>query len=195
MARNIQGGRKNWTKVTDMATRRPRYKINYREGDWFQVPLDPGAKGVAVGVMARMDHGGGGLGYFFLFDKLPSPAELAALRPEQADHITQFGDLGLVRGEWPILGQVPGWDRETWAPPRAYSHQDAISKRWYLRFYEPWNLYDHQVPTTEKEAAQYPQDGLSGGGAVVGYLSRLAEEGRTRTLTKRPLLAAKVSAA
>jgi hypothetical protein len=53
-------------------------KINYREGDWFAVPLRDG--GYAVGLVARMDNRGGVLGYFFgpRRDDVPSPSDVEA---------------------------------------------------------------------------------------------------------------------
>ena len=177
--------------------KRPRINepLNYQEGDWFEVPLSPGVPGVAVGVVARMDGRGGVLGYFFLLDKAPSASERAALLPGDADAVMRFGNLGLIQSEWPILGPV-GWDRAEWDFPPAFAHQDVVSKKWVLRYRsDPWGVFEREVPTTEQIAGTLPRDGMAGSGAVEGYLSKLARQGRARTLKKRPLKAAKLRTA
>jgi hypothetical protein len=76
-----------------------RNKINYREGDWFAVPLRDGD--YAVGVVARVDGSGGVLGYFFgpRRAEVPSLLEVENLDPDQALRVLRFGDLGLIENE------------------------------------------------------------------------------------------------
>jgi immunity protein 26 of polymorphic toxin system len=75
----------------------------YREGDWFAVPLRDNAYG--VGLAARVDGKGGVLGYFFgpRRTELPDLSELAALSAGDSVLVRQFGDLSLLKREWPVI--------------------------------------------------------------------------------------------
>lgn len=94
-------------------------KKNYKEGSWFAVPLKP--HGYAVGLVARnAPRGSGILAYFFgeRYESPPLLEELASLRPEEAVRILHIGDLGIILGEWKVIGQSPGWDRTLWPMPK-----------------------------------------------------------------------------
>lgn len=166
-------------------TTKPK-RIRYVEGDWFQVPL---AAGVAVGVLARKVSRGG-LGYFFLFDRLPSPSELARLRAKDADFIGDFGALGIEDGSWPLLGRPPDWDRSAWPVPR-FAHKDAVSGEWFLRTYgDELGVYTKQERTTATEAARHPEDGTWGFKAVETWLARLVKDRAATSKKARPRLQA-----
>jgi Immunity protein 26 len=73
-------------------------KVNYREGDWFAVPLRNG--GFAVGVIARANPRGVSLGYFFGPPRsdVPRLDEVADLRSGDAVLVRKFGHLGILNG-------------------------------------------------------------------------------------------------
>jgi hypothetical protein len=91
--------------------------LPYSESSVFLVPLRNG--GYARGVVARASpEGKGVLGYFF-GPRLSSggDAEWGDLDPAEAILCVRFGDLGLINGEWPILGKVLNWNRSMWPMP------------------------------------------------------------------------------
>ena len=79
-------------------------KLTYLEGSAFLVPLPSG--GYARGVVARTAPKGKILlGYFFgpPLDQGADP-RLESLNAKDAILCVRFGDLGLIEGHWPILG-------------------------------------------------------------------------------------------
>lgn len=92
-------------------------KLPYAEGSVFLVPLRNGW--FARGVVARAGPNGKVLfGYFFGPQlETRSAATASDLKPEDAILRVQFGDLGLMNGEWPVIGQIPAWDRSSWSMP------------------------------------------------------------------------------
>lgn len=149
-------------------------RINYREGDWFAVPLRDG--GYAVGVVARMDGRGGVLGYFFgpRRDTVPSLEEVHDLDPGQTLRIIRFGDLGLIENEWPIIGQSKAWERDHWPLPD-FGRLEEVSGRALRVEYSEDNLAAAAGETQgpRDEVAKLPRDALSGAGAVELVLTHL----------------------
>jgi hypothetical protein len=102
-------------------------KPAYSEGSVFLVPLRSG--GYVHGVVARAaSHGRVLLGYFF-GPRLESADSVvpADLDPENAILRVRFGDLGLLNGEWPIVGQVQKWNRAQWPMPD-FVRRDPLGK-------------------------------------------------------------------
>lgn len=92
-------------------------KLPYSEGSVFLVPLRNG--GYARGVVARTSLEGKVLFGYFFGPRLVSTdvAGLHGLNPGDAILRVVFGDLGLIKGEWPIYGTVPNWQRSEWRMP------------------------------------------------------------------------------
>jgi Immunity protein 26 len=93
-------------------------KLPYSEGSVFLVPLRKG--GFARGVVARSTAAGKVLlGYFFgpQLASAEAAAALTDLSPANAIVRIRFGDLGLVNGEWQVVGRVPNWSRSEWPVP------------------------------------------------------------------------------
>lgn len=69
-------------------------RINYQQGDWFEVPISGG--GLAVGLIARASPGGVLLGYFSGRERLAVPGleEIVDLRRSDAVLVRRFGHLG-----------------------------------------------------------------------------------------------------
>ena len=92
-------------------------KVNYERGTGFLVTLRGG--GFARGVVARLNGKGLAYGYFFVPAlSSASEASLTDLRPEDAVFVGKFGDLGLVKKEWSILGKVFGWNAQNFWPKK-----------------------------------------------------------------------------
>ena len=147
---------------------------NYREGDWFGVPL--GIGGYAVGIIARMKKGRGSksiFGYFFgpRRELLPTVEELKDLKAKDSIYICKFGDLGLHEGSWPVIGSQPDWDRRKWPMP-PFVRVQLISGIAYKATYDednPEKLIS-EIKCDPSEADIYPRDALSGAGAVEAVL-------------------------
>ena len=102
-------------------------RLPYSEGSVFLVPLR--GKGYARGVIARAaPEGKVLLGYFF-GPRLSSvdEADLVGLERGQALLCLRFGDLGIIRKEWPLLGRLPDWDRSAWPMPN-FVMRDPLGK-------------------------------------------------------------------
>ena len=148
-------------------------RLPYREGDCFAVPLREG--GFGVGVVARMSPRGKILFGCFFGPARPAPptvAELAGLSPHDAILVARFGDLALFKSEWPVLGQLPGWDRAHWPLP-PFQRVESLRGTAQLITYA-----DHD-PAQEIRAERLAQpredvepDGLLGAGAVELALTR-----------------------
>ena len=154
--------------------RKSTSKVNYREGDWFAVPLR--ASGYAVGVIARASSDGTLLGYFFgpWRPRIPDLNELRHLGSAQAICVNRFGDLGLLNGEWPILGRLAEWDRTKWPTPLFVRYSPITDKPRVLVEYSD---DDPSVELAERSIAgtveRLPEDGLAGHGAMEIRLSKL----------------------
>jgi hypothetical protein len=148
--------------------------LPYREGTWFAVPL--GKPGYAVGIVARMDGKGGVFGYFFgpKRNTVPTLDQVQWLRPSNAVYVTQFGDLGLFNGEWPIIGALDGWDRGQWPLPPFIRVDDFSGKAVKV-------IYDDNLGLISEKrcnralAKRYPEDCLAGSGAVEDDLTDLLD--------------------
>lgn len=151
-------------------------KGTYSEGDWFAVPLR--GDGFAVGVIARAMPGKEGvlLGYFFGPRRTVPPAleVLGRLSVYDAIMVEIFGDLGIISGEWPLLGRINEWDRAAWPIPE-FGRFEELTGRAFKVSYDDENpnnvIREEQIDPGE--LAGLPQDGLSGAGAVERALTRL----------------------
>lgn len=136
------------------------------EGTWFAVPLRTG--GYAVGIVARTSGKGITFGYFFdkKWDRPPTLAQLAELSPQRAVRLLQFGDLGLINGTWPILGQHPHWKREEWPMPDFFRKEELRPVAWRIRYSDT----DPSVLVSEirvdYNTVESTTDGLDGAGSV-----------------------------
>lgn len=152
-----------------------RKKLPYKEGDWIAIPLKN--SGYAIGLIARPQRKGRILlGYFFgpKHEQIPNLEELQDLKPEDASLIAIFGDLGLYTGQWPVIGQIPPWNRSKWPMP-PFIRTDCISGKTSRIEYSEDDLTCEirATPCGSEEAKRYPQDGLWGSGAVEIRLTKL----------------------
>lgn len=155
-------------------------KENYREGTWFAVPLRKG--GFGVGVVARAAiRKPIILCYFFgpKRESVPRLEEVRASRPQEAVLVSRVGDLGLIRGSWPLLGDAPLWDHSEWPMP-------VFVRREILPPFRNWRVYysetDPNITLKEEiepdERPDLPTAGSSGSGAIEIILTKLLAEGK-----------------
>ncbi len=139
-------------------------KINYKEGTIFLVPLRSG--GFARGVVARFDGKGTVFGYFFGPESNKHDGIFTLPARADACLVGRFGDLGLLRGIWPISGNLLEWKRENWPVLPLYRHDENAGKAW-LSFYSDQNLsFIREEPTAFSKNPHHPYDRLMGYGAV-----------------------------
>jgi hypothetical protein len=149
-------------------------KLPYSEGDVFAVPLGDG--GYGVGVVARMNGQGAVLGYFFgqRYDEPPELGDVGELSAVDNVLVQVFGDLGLIRGKWPVVGALPGWLREEWPMPAFGRHEELTGR--YLRVEyadDDPNSRPREVEVSREEFEHLPEDGMAGFGFIEARLTRL----------------------
>lgn len=152
----------------------PRRRLPYRDGDWFAVPLRDG-HGYGVGIVARHDGRGGVIGYLFdhRSEKVPTLEEVSGFRPSEAIRVMRFGDLGLVKGQWPVLGQRGEWQPDEWPIPD-FGRREPTGRAFRV-IYSADDLRGpvREEPITDSACDKLPRDALSGSGAVERVLTEL----------------------
>ena len=88
--------------------------------------------------------------------------------------IRKFGHLGIVHGNWTVLGQLDDWDRRDWPTP-VFVRYEELTGRSFRVYYDDNDpnrvLREEQVAPGEAE--QGPKDGLMGAGFAEAALTRL----------------------
>ncbi|MDR1141326.1 MAG: immunity 26/phosphotriesterase HocA family protein [Planctomycetaceae bacterium] len=161
----------NWNFYSDVPQR--TYKINYKEGDCFGFPL-LGCSGFSCGVIARMDHKGTVLGYFFpkKYDRLTDITIDKTFCPQSAMYIHMFIDLSLVSKRWKIIGTIEPWNRNDWSIP-VFGFVEPIKGTWgELRFYDDNLTVTRTKRITTSEIEQIPfEDGIAGDAYIEGKIA------------------------
>ena len=152
-------------------------RIKYDEGDIFAVPLRSGSFG--IGILTTISNTRtGAVGYFYepAYAKLPTLESIPRLIPSKAIDICHFGDLGIVKGEWPILGKQEPFLNKEWEVTKFW-HHDSISNRYSIRVYEPpdYVYWVSEYEVSEVEIGAIPKDGLYGKEALEIKLTKLLE--------------------
>jgi hypothetical protein len=150
-------------------------KINYREGDVFVLPLR--SEGFARGLVARMNGGGIVFGCFFgpKLNGLADAMSRSDLQAGNAIFTCRFGDLGLLKQEWKVIGKLSGWSRDRWPLP-PFLHVDQDGGAGFIRRYDEDSLKfisEERVALSRVSKTEFPEDGLFGYGAVEIILTRL----------------------
>jgi hypothetical protein len=148
-------------------------KLPYHEGTWFAVPLEGG--GFGIGVVARATSKGKViLCYFFgpRSNGVPALEEVERLRPRDAIQVVQIGDLALIRGKWPIIGEGASWKRSEWPMPPFVRRCELSRRAWRVQYsdVDP-NKIDYEEPEPSDSALE--RDALLGYRAVEQLLTRL----------------------
>jgi hypothetical protein len=141
-------------------------KLPYREGTWFAVPLRDG--GFAVGVVARATPKGKIILCYFFGPRRSKPASISDVRnfaPHDAILVHRVGDLGLINGEWPILGELPSWDRNLWSMPQFVRKDELCNRAWrvYYSDNDPAQLVKEEPEPLDSKLERH---GLLGYGAA-----------------------------
>ena len=160
-----------------MKRRSRKGRLPYMEGTWFAVPLAGGAY-VPARVARHAPKGRVLVAYFFgcKFRDPPALAELQSFQPEEAIKVVRIGDLGLIGGAWPVIGDAPQWDRDRWPMPTFIRKDDLSRVGWRV-------IYSDSDPTIIQSEQRIPYEttGLESGGlygtkAVEIVLSELLQD-------------------
>ena len=147
-------------------------KLPYSEGSIFLVPLEGG--GYARGVIARSAPKGKILLGYFFGPRIQADEDIHLDRIKAEDSVLRllFGDLGLIKKEWPIIGQIPNWDRTKW-PMIETVRRDTLGrlKPVLVRYADddPSKVVAEQVLENDRDL---PTAGLAGYGFVEAVLSK-----------------------
>jgi hypothetical protein len=143
------------------------------EGTVFLVPLRD--KDYAVGVLARASGEGHCFGYFFGPRVMRAEeVDLNALSPEHAILEGKFGDLELLRGNWPIVGLLKSWDRNRWKILPLARIDEVSGRAWVSNYDDMFNCIE-ETEISKAEAAGFPYDRTMGAGAVEIRLTTLLQ--------------------
>lgn len=150
-------------------------KLPYKVGDVFGIPLDTG--GFALGVIARMAPKGKLLlGYFFgiVYQQMPAIGQIPELKKEDAVFVAIFGDLGLIKGYWTIIGPMTPWVVDDWPMP-LFIRKDVISNEGLLVKYADDNpsLVVEETSLGHLYPHNLPEDGIYGYGAIEEKMTEL----------------------
>lgn len=143
----------------------------YAEGDVFAVPLRD--DGWALGVLARRKDATA-VGYFFAPRMVAVSGQVPRLMPDDLFVVKRFADLGLLEGDWPILGRLPDWDRWVWPIPDFGRVEPVTGRAWRVRYPDDDpSGRPSEEPISAEECERLPRDGLAGAGAVEKWLTAL----------------------
>jgi hypothetical protein len=104
---------------------------------------------------------------------VPVLDDLVGLKPEDAVLVGRFGDLGLIKDRWRVVGPQPGFRRVDWPMPVFVSHdeiRDLYWKRWYDEDTLEWGREEWMPRGVVLEG---PSSGLMGSEFVQRRLNRL----------------------
>lgn len=148
-------------------------KLPYSEGTWFEVPLRQG--GVAVGLVTRASiEGKVVLCYFFGPSRsaVPKLAELERLKSYEAVLVARVGDLSIIRGDWPIIGQSTSWKRLDWPVPPFVRRDDLGRRAWVVQYTDDDpNVIAYENPV--QYGCKLERDSVFGSGAVELLLTKM----------------------
>ncbi|MEZ2390696.1 hypothetical protein AB6813_14355 [bacterium RCC_150] len=92
--------------------------------------------------------------------------------------VLQMGPLGFTQSGWPVIGTLPGWDRDAWRVTTFKSWPTGLVQpeaRSYADFGIKSLVSRRQI--NEAEAASLPDDGLYGHLMIPSMLEKLIDAG------------------
>jgi len=155
--------------------------IQYHEGQWFAVPLRQG--GYALGIIVRGSYKTkGGLGYFFgpKYEDVPGDKATWEKHPGEALLIARFGDLGIIRGSWPLIQSTRPFSKEKWPIPKFGTEVPFPPGKGFIRDYEQASSGEliciRQTLVDADDLQGFPEDVDMGGGSVEIKLTKLLDD-------------------
>lgn len=156
----------------DIDMGKSRRNLPYQEGSWLAIPLRTG--GYALGIITRIGAKGITFGYFFgpASSTMPTMSDAATKRVEEAIWMDQFGDLGILNGEWTVIGVDAAFERQKWPLPSFGRIDERAGLGWQVTYSDELECVN-ETPCDIAIASTLPRDGLSGYGAVEIKLTKL----------------------
>ncbi|MGK3998680.1 immunity 26/phosphotriesterase HocA family protein [Sorangium sp. So ce1024] len=134
------------------------------DGTVFLVPLRDG--GHAIGVLARATGEGHAFGYFFgPRVSRGSDVDMAKLVPGNAILVGKFGDLEILRKNWPVVGALENWAPERWRMLPMARVDEATGRAWLATYDDSFACIEEREIDAEM-ATKHPYDRMMGAGAV-----------------------------
>lgn len=150
-------------------------KKNYKEGNLFSVPLK--LDGFAVGLVARATPESPViLAYFFSerYLSIPKVDDLTFLKPTDAFKVWMVGDLGLINGEWEVIGEIPNFVRSQWKVPNFVRREEFSGRTWLVSYSdENPSVVLSETKVTEGDVIGLESDYMRGYGSVEKLLSKI----------------------
>ena len=146
-------------------------RVKAAEGMYFAIPLEP--SGFAAGLVARTSKPTGVvLAYFFgrKWGTPPTIEEVSRFTAADAVRILRVGHLGLVRGSWPVIGSLAGWNREDWPVPR-FMRIDPLDGYRAVVCYSDHNMLERTSVARAPAGLTLEEDGLFGAEAAEEEMS------------------------
>lgn len=148
-------------------------KKHYGNGTWFAIPLRNG--GYGTGIIAR-DSGDGILLIYMFGPRVLRPLQLSEverLTRHDAVKVSIAGDLGLLRGAWPIIGQALSWTAEAWPVPQFLRQLEKDARAWLVTLADDDPSQVLSEERVSSETTGYERYVISGAGAVEITMTRL----------------------
>ena len=86
-----------------------------------------------------------------------------------------FGDLDLIRGNWPVVGEIVSWDPGNWPVPKMARVDENANLAWVSTYDDNLHCINEEEISPAK-VIQYPYDRMMGSGAVEIRLTKLLKQ-------------------
>jgi hypothetical protein len=114
------------------------------------------------------------LAYFFgpKFETVPALVDIVSLKARDAIKILRVGDLGLINGEWPLIGDSPKWEPREWPTPLFVRRDDLSKRAWEVVYCDADPSKVEQEELVSFDISGLERDALHGSGAVELLLTK-----------------------
>jgi hypothetical protein len=156
--------------------------VKYDEGQWFAVPLKSGGYGIGIIVRGRY-RTKGGLGYFFgpRYLNVPTCEDTYSKNKNNPILIGEFSDLGIIKGEWPLISNGKPFSRADWPVPLFHRIPSLPRGKAYIVEYDQdyngveLSIHEHLEDISD-EILKLPYDVLYGYKSLETTLTELIEK-------------------
>ena len=151
-----------------------KQKAKYTIGDIFEIVLND--EKLAIGVILRADFKGSVLGYFFVFNnnKLFNKGQIVFDKNKIAFKC-KFGDLGLIKGIWPIIGHIDDNHEIFKLPVKGFYRFDDEDDKYYISQYDKnLEFVNEKKVLKVNDFNDYIEDSLYGYGLVEKVLLKIS---------------------
>jgi hypothetical protein len=114
------------------------------------------------------------LAYFFgpKFEAAPALVDIVSLKASDAIKILRVGDLGLINGEWTLIGDSPKWEPRDWPVPLFVRRDDLSKRAWKVVYSDTDPGKVEQEELVSFDLSGFERDALHGSGAVELLLTK-----------------------